>query len=106
MFICFVIIKTNKQQTLPGGTPLYKPNRYVPPHRVGFLRRFGLKTYNGYTVCPFWSGIGCGFRGNYRGVWTYLSFQFQMRRNMRIQNGFEEFVFLRSNLSSDNIIST
>ena len=19
----------------------------------------------GYTLCPFWSGIGCGFRGNY-----------------------------------------
>ena len=30
----------------PGerGTPLYKPDRYVPPHQVGFLRRFGLKT--------------------------------------------------------------
>ena len=27
-----------------GGTSLYKPYRYVPPHRVGFLRRFGLKT--------------------------------------------------------------
>ena len=28
----------------PGGdTPLYKPYRYVPPQRVGFLRRFGLK---------------------------------------------------------------
>ena len=26
------------------GTPLYKPNRYVPPHQVGFLRCFGLKT--------------------------------------------------------------
>ena len=30
--------------TDPGGSPLYKPYRYVPPHRVGFLRRFGLKT--------------------------------------------------------------
>ena len=31
---------------VPGGgdTPLYKPYRYVPPHRIGFLRRFGLKT--------------------------------------------------------------
>ena len=28
----------------PGGTPLYKLYRYVPPHRVGFLRCFGLKT--------------------------------------------------------------
>ena len=27
-----------------GGTPLYKLYRYVPPHRVGFIRRFGLKT--------------------------------------------------------------
>ena len=26
------------------GSPLSKPYRYVPPHRVGFLRRFGLKT--------------------------------------------------------------
>ena len=26
-----------------GATPLYKPYRYVPPHRVGFMRRFGLK---------------------------------------------------------------
>ena len=28
----------------PGGTPVYKPYRYVPPHRVGFLRRFGLES--------------------------------------------------------------
>ena len=27
-----------------GSTPLYNLSRYVPPHRVGFLRRFGLKT--------------------------------------------------------------
>ena len=26
------------------GTPLYKLYRYVPPHRVGFLRRLGLQT--------------------------------------------------------------
>ena len=32
------------QVNIPGGTPLYKPYRYVPPHRVGFLRRFRLKT--------------------------------------------------------------
>ena len=30
--------------TLGRGIPLYKLYRYVPPHRVGFLRRFGLKT--------------------------------------------------------------
>ena len=27
-----------------GGTALYKLYRYVLPHRVGFLSRFGLKT--------------------------------------------------------------
>ena len=27
-----------------GGTPSYKPCRYVPPQRVGFLGLFGLKT--------------------------------------------------------------
>ena len=27
-----------------GGTPLSKLYRYVPPHRLGFLRRFCLKT--------------------------------------------------------------
>ena len=27
-----------------GGTPLCKLYRYVPPHRVGFLRHFGPKT--------------------------------------------------------------
>ena len=26
-----------------GGTPLYKPYRYVLPQREGVLRRFGLK---------------------------------------------------------------
>ena len=26
------------------GTALYKLYRYVPPHRLGFLSRFGLKT--------------------------------------------------------------
>ena len=27
-----------------AGTPSYKPYQYVPPLRVGFLGRFGLKT--------------------------------------------------------------
>ena len=34
---------------------------YVPPQRVGFLLRFGLKTS---TDCPFWSGIRYGSGGN------------------------------------------
>ena len=31
-------------KTYLGGTPLYQLYRYVPPHRVGVLRRFALKT--------------------------------------------------------------
>ena len=31
------------QEGWGGGTPLYKPQRYLPPQRVGFLRRFGPK---------------------------------------------------------------
>ena len=37
-----------------GSTPLYKPYRYVQPHRLGFLGRFGLKTgmvFEGTTEC-------------------------------------------------------
>ena len=39
-------IITNGQDFYPGvgGAPLYKLYRCLPPHRVGFLRRFGLKT--------------------------------------------------------------
>ena len=32
-------------QNVPrGGTPLFKPYRYVPPQGVWFLHRFGLKS--------------------------------------------------------------
>ena len=43
-----------------GGTPLYKPYRYMPPHRVGFLSCFGLKTGIHF--------LGTGFQGNYGSV--------------------------------------
>ena len=46
----------------------------MPPQRVRFLGLFGLK-----TLCKFWSRIGYGFWGNYRGV--HVSFQFQMNKN-------------------------
>ena len=48
-----------------GGTPLYKPYRYVPPpHRVGFLRLFGLKT--GIHFAPFGLESGVVFEGTTR----------------------------------------
>ena len=44
-----------------GGTSLYKPYRYVPPHRVGFLRRFVLKT--GIHFAHFGLESGVVFEG-------------------------------------------
>ena len=53
----------------------------APKGRPGFLSLFWSE--NGYTLCPFWYEIGYGFRGNYRSVWTYLSFQFQKIKKER-----------------------
>ena len=69
-----------------GGTP-YMPHGYVPLQREWFLCRFGMKT--GMEFAHVWSGIGCGFRGNYESVWTYLSFQFQMNQKARVIWEFE-----------------
>ena len=44
-----------------GGTFLCKPHRYVPPHRVGVLRRFGLKT--GIHFAHFGLESGMVFEG-------------------------------------------
>ena len=44
-----------------GVTPWYKLYRYVPPHRVGFLRRFGLKT--GIHFAHFGLESGMVFEG-------------------------------------------
>ena len=46
-----------------GGvdTPLYKPHRYVPPHPVGFLGLFGLKT--GIHFAHFGPESGMIFEG-------------------------------------------
>ena len=49
-----------------GGTPLYKPYRYMPPHRVGFLSCFGLKT--GIHFSHFWE---LGFKGT-MGVYEHI----------------------------------
>ena len=57
---------------IPRGTPLYYGHICMfPPRRVWFLVLFGLKTgmqQRRYALCPFWSGIGYGFRGNYGSV--------------------------------------
>ena len=72
-----------KCHSSPGGTPLYKPYRYVPPQRVGFLRRFGLKTGIDFPHFGPESKIGYGFPGNFESVRKYLLFQFQMSSEER-----------------------
>ena len=47
--------------TLGRGIPLYKLYRYVPPHRVWFLRRFALKT--GIDFAHFGLESGMVFEG-------------------------------------------
>ena len=40
-----------------GGTPLYNRCRYLPPHRLGFLRRFGVKTGKHFAHFGLESGM-------------------------------------------------
>ena len=44
MSVGYEIVDSQRGAYPAGGTPLYKLYRYVPPGRVRYLRRFGLKT--------------------------------------------------------------
>ena len=65
----------------PGGTPHYKP--YIGMCRPKGYPFSDQTAQKPYRLCPFWSGIGYGFRGKYESVWTNLSFQFQMCKKER-----------------------
>ena len=58
-----------------GDTSLYKLYRYVPPYRVGFLRRFGLKTgIRRFAYFGLESGIGFeGTTGAYERTYRFNS---------------------------------
>ena len=61
------VVDLYKHSRRERGTLLYKPYRYVLPHRVGLVfAPFGSE--NGCRLCPFWSGIGYSFRRNYGSV--------------------------------------
>ena len=89
-------ILTNDVNIAPGGTPLNKLYRYLPAHRVGFLRRFGPKT-------------GMVFKGTTRVYERIYQFNSKWVRKKEkrgtFRKGFEEFFSLCSNLSKDKIIS-
>ena len=59
-------------------TPLYKLYRYVPPQRVWFLSRFGLKT--GIDFDHYGLKLGMVFKGTTGAI---LSFQLQMNSRER-----------------------
>ena len=89
-----------------GGTPVYKPYRYVPPRQVGFLRRFGLKT--GVHFAHFGLESGMVFEGisEYKNVFIVsIPNEWERKRNMPTRNVFEEYFCFRSNQSTDNKIS-
>ena len=57
-----------------GLTPLYKLYRYVPPHRVGFLCRFGLKMGIHFAHFGLESGIVFeGTTGVYERIYLFNS---------------------------------
>ena len=59
---------------IPGDTPLYKPYRYVPLHRVEFLRRFGLETGIQFAHFDLESGVVFeGFTGGYERIYRFNS---------------------------------
>ena len=93
----------------PGGRKILPFSNHIgmpPRQRVCFFVPFRFE--NGYRVCPFWSGIVYGFRGNCGIVWTYLSFQLQMNKKERVicklQNDLKKSSCWRFNLSNDYII--
>ena len=56
------------------GTLLYKPYRYVPPHRVGFSPRFGVKTGMHFTHFGLESGMVFeGITGVYERIYRFSS---------------------------------
>ena len=57
-----------------GGTTLYKLSRYVPPRRVEFLRRFGLKTSIHFAHFGLESGMVFeGTTGVYERIYRFNS---------------------------------
>ena len=59
-----------------GGTPLYKVYRFVPPQRVWFLSRFGLKTGIDFDNYGLKSGRVLGAGNIYESLQIYFTSQY------------------------------
>ena len=87
----------------------YNPYRYVctAPKSMVFAP---LRCEKGYRLCPFWSGIRYGFRGNYTGVYERIR-RFNSKCISKgsvlykFESVFKKPFCWRSNLSNDDIIS-
>ena len=85
---------------------MYKLRRYVPPHRVGFLCRFGLKTGIPFAHFDLKSGMVLeGTTGRMNVCMVSIPNEKERKRNRRIRNIFEDLFCLRSDLSNNDIIS-
>ena len=65
---------------------------YVPPHRVGFLRSFGLKTGIHFAHFGLESGKVFEELRERMNVFTF-SIPNERKRNIRIRNGLNSFLF-------------
>ena len=69
------------QLSLEGVLPYISHNKGMCcPKGDGFAPFW---SENWYRLCPFWSGIGYGFQGNYWSGRMHCSFQFQMSKKER-----------------------
>ena len=101
------MIKT--EETSGGDTPLYKLDSYLPPHRVGVLRRFGLKTDIHFAHFGLESGMVFEeTTGVYERIYRFNSKWVRKKEkyaNSKIETNLRNFIRVRSNLSNTNIIS-
>ena len=74
-----ILLYGSQEHTDPRGTPIYKPYRYVPPQRVGFLCLFGLKT--GIDFAHIVSGIGCVSIPNEQERKRYMQVRMEVKRS-------------------------
>ena len=72
----FLVRPVRDNRITPGGTPLYKVYRYVPPQRVWFLSRFGLKKGTDFDNYGLKSGRIFGAGNIYESLQTYFSSQY------------------------------
>ena len=83
-YFSFFLTHLELKQQIRSYTPVV-PSKTIPDEQ----NLYPFSDQNGYRLCPFWSGIGYGFRGNYGSVWTYVWFQLQMTKNEREIQEFE-----------------